>query len=155
MLISPDQSIAYFDFDLCSWFYVSSRRARHCRRLGIPTPWEDYVSVLRNRRDRASPTADGGDRPQVSESVLKAYPGLLEFLGATRYPDGTDRVPGSVSIFIDDTALKACLNDKDGEASAYVTADSFKGILDVLERKLQDDSLEWRSWKKGLRAKRK
>lgn len=153
-LWDADYAIAWFHWDDLCWYYESPRVAAAERRARGYTRREQHVSVLRVRSTRKGAGEDGSDLNALPESLLKAYPGVLEFLGATRYPDGGERVPGSLSFFIDEGQLKACLNDKDQECSAYVTGDAFKAILDTLEKKLQADSLDWRSWKKGLRRKK-
>jgi len=113
------------------------------------------VSFLSSRRSRPQPDGDAEGPLVVDEAALKAYPSVLSFLGADRYGDGTARERGTITFFADSTELKAAINDKDGEASAYVTGKSFKGILDVLDRKLTDDTLDWRAWKKKALPRRK
>lgn len=111
------------------------------------------VSVLRRRVARG-PGAEplGGLNPE-SPSV-KRFPGLSEFLGATVYGDGTDRLQGTISIFVADGKWKGSLNDRDQELSLYVTANDLVKLLDVLEAAVVKEEGDWRSWKKPLPKKR-
>lgn len=114
------------------------------------------MSVLRKR----NPVGDrgGSARPSWTEQSLKRWPGLFEFLTAVEYSPGDSRTPGSVTLFAEDgqEGCKACLNDKDQEQSAYVTGAGPLEALDALEKGLQKDSLDWRSWrgKKGVAKKK-
>lgn len=111
------------------------------------------MSILRRRTARG-PGAEplGGLNPDSPS--CKRFPGLSEFLGATIYPDGTDRIPGTIALFVAEGKWKAALNDRDQEMSLYVSGDSPQSVLEALEKQLTKEEADWRSWKKGLTKKK-
>lgn len=113
----------------------------------------DDVSVLRRFSDGGNGPGSAGGVPQ-DPSAGKAYPGLCEFLGALVYQDGSAREPGSITITVDAGRFRLSLNDKDQSCSATVTADNIGEGIKCLEKKLQEDTLDWRAWKKPLTRRR-
>jgi len=75
---------------------------------------------------------------------------LCEFLGSELYADGTDRQPGSLSIFVGDGKWKACLNDRDQDLMCFVTSDDLLKLLDAVERALHKEDADWRAQRKQL-----
>jgi len=70
---------------------------------------------------------------------------LWQFLTSVIWPDGGGkRRPGSLSVFMDDGELKACLSDKDLALVAFVTLDPTQPILEQLNELLEADTLDWR-----------
>jgi len=74
-----------------------------------------------------------------------SYCALVEFLGVSRWPDGTPRVPGTATLFADDGSWKLCLSDKDSQRIAFVTAGSPTEALERAEAGLRAGSLDWRA----------
>lgn len=72
------------------------------------------------------------------------FPNLFSFLRDTKYDNGDPRVPGAVSIFTSQGVLKACLNDKDQLATAFVEAATLHELIEVIERAICDDCTEWK-----------
>jgi hypothetical protein len=58
-------------------------------------------------------------------------------------------------FFVQDGMVKACLNDRDEQHTAWSAALSVGELLEVLEKGLQADSLEWRRNKGQIRGKQK
>lgn len=87
----------------------------------------------------------GADRQLDGSTKLAAkYPAIWEFLTLSIWEDGEPRVPGSITVFLQDGFLKACLIDKDADLVAFVSADSLEGILQALEAGIQDERMDWR-----------
>lgn len=72
------------------------------------------------------------------------FPNLFSFLRDTKYDNGDARTPGAVSIFTSQGVLKACLNDKDQLATAFVEAATLHELIEVIERAICDDCTEWK-----------
>lgn len=73
---------------------------------------------------------------------------LGEFLGDSRYEDGTPRRPGTLNVFYEDGKWKGCLNDRDQGLVAFLTGGSLGELLDDVERHLKEGGLDWRKAKK-------
>lgn len=89
----------------------------------------------------------------ADEASTKKYPYIVEFLSATKWDDGGARTPGTLTLFIEDGIWKACLNDRDGEASLYVTGATMGDCLSSIEKRASNpQGADWRAWK-GKRKK--
>jgi len=96
-------------------------------------------------RDDASRN-DGGSGVFDTDSLLPRRAPLLHlFLTDDKWDDGAPRVAGTILLFAEGGRYKACLNDRDGGRSVFVSGDSVEAILDALEAGLADDNLEWRA----------
>lgn len=102
------------------------------------------------------PTMTGGKGSAGGKSdckTLKKFPVLLSYLEDDAYEDGSKRERAKVSIFIEQGHVKAALNDGDAKRSCYVTADSLQDVLELLEKGLKDDSVDWRAWNQNTKKK--
>jgi hypothetical protein len=54
-----------------------------------------------------------------------------------------------MTLFLDGSGLKACLNDRDTGRTGWATAESFTALLGLLERQLREAKVEWRAAKPG------
>ncbi len=81
------------------------------------------------------------------------HPFLAAFLSKTTYEDSSPRKTGTLLVFVDQGALKACLSDRDVSEVAFISSGSFEALLDALEQGLREGELEWR--KAGGGAKRR
>lgn len=72
------------------------------------------------------------------------YPALYEFLTLTAWEDGTTRQSGSLTLFVDLGAWKACLNDKDASRVAFISGSSLDGVMQAAEAALVLSTLDWR-----------
>lgn len=70
---------------------------------------------------------------------------LWEFMTACKYEDGSARGLPSLTIFVDDQCLKACLNDRDQSQVAFVASDTLEGLWEALASGLEENTLDWRS----------
>lgn len=84
--------------------------------------------------------------------LLIRYPALSEYLALDEYPDGTKRVTSTLLLFVEESELKCCLNDRDQSRTCFVTGQTLSEMLDHLEAGLCDENLQWRRAKgKGRR----
>lgn len=72
------------------------------------------------------------------------WPALVEFLGSCSWPDGQERRPGTLLIFLDEGRLKACLSDRAQGLVLFTTGDSVTGLIDAVEASLCDPRADWR-----------
>lgn len=96
------------------------------------------------RRESAKGVGGGVGGPLVSGAFGERFPTVWEFLTRVQWDDGKRRSPGSLTIFMDDGAVKVCVFDKDAGEVAFVSAAGVDGLLEALERGLEGDSLDWR-----------
>ncbi len=83
--------------------------------------------------------------PQLDdESFRLSYPALHEYLTLDHWDDGTPRRTSTLLTFCEEGQWKACLNDREAERSAWVSAEVFEDVLLALDRRLADGTVEWR-----------
>jgi len=77
-----------------------------------------------------------------------------EFLTSTRWamPPGPRRT-GTVNFFCDAGKVKALLNDRDANLTAFVTLDPSKGLWEAVEEALLSTSTDWRLVQKQSQGK--
>lgn len=78
------------------------------------------------------------------DDLLSPYPGVCDFLGQDQWEDGSPRVTGSLTLFLDDGRLKACVSDKDGHRILFVTGSTLAAILDAVEVAVVSGEGDWR-----------
>lgn len=98
------------------------------------------------RRGSSSSQGPASGSCAATAADLARFPALLEFVSAERWPDGEAREPGTVLVFVEAGALKACVSDRAQQAVAFVTAgeSGLGGLLDRLESLLASGGLDWR-----------
>jgi hypothetical protein len=84
----------------------------------------------------------------------ESLPLLVEFLTRVKYDDGSDRVPGSMTFFVEGGALKVCLSDKDQLLVGFLTLPSLKEALRAMEKALKDDKVDWRAQRSAVGRKK-
>lgn len=105
-----------------------------------------------NRREPQARPSGRGDG--LSTCALKARcPTLAEFLESTTFGDGSPRIVPTLTLFLEQGVLKACLNDREEGMIAFISAGSLTGLLEALEEALILDTLDWRP--SVTRAKKK
>jgi len=120
------------------------RSPRKARRKPYSNPWTDAMK----RPDAAKQTPDAIGLTDDAKFVA-AFPRVHEFLTCDKWDDGKSRVTGSLSLFIEQGVWKACLNDRDTEASLYVTGETTLACMKALEGRLDGTKeADWRAWKK-------
>jgi hypothetical protein len=99
--------------------------------------------VAISRRENVS-----GDRylSKVESCPLgKRFPDLLEFLTLSRWPDGEERLPGGLSVFLNQGMLKACLRDPSSSSVCFVSAKSLTELLACLDKVSGGVEGDWRT----------
>lgn len=97
---------------------------------------------------RRSAASGAGLPPGVAgvDVVLsRSHPRLHDHLTVVKWDDGQPREPSTMMILCEQGRWKACLNDRAESRSAWVSADAFSTLLDVLEAGLESDKLDWRA----------
>jgi hypothetical protein len=107
------------------------------------------------KRRVASGGEPGGEGRSNECELSVKYPHLFEFLTERAYDDGSEREPGTMTVFLERGWLKACLNDKDGGMVAFVASESLAGLLGACDEGLAYDNLDWRQQKAGPRKPNK
>jgi len=91
----------------------------------------------------AKATLKMGAKPAALEvddsDFAKACPILYAFLAANENGAGKARERSSLSIFCEGGRWKVSLNDRDVEASLFVTLDTITDAFDAIERQLAKD----------------
>jgi hypothetical protein len=77
--------------------------------------------------------------------MSKLYPTLMEFISSASFQDGSSREGGSITWFLQDGLLKACLRDKTLGAVAFVSGSSLTALLKAMEQGLVSGKMEWRA----------
>jgi hypothetical protein len=86
----------------------------------------------------------GSPQPAEPGEWLKSLPTLASFLCDLTFSDGSSRQTGTMLLFTEDGAWKACLIDRADSVTAFVSAKSPGALLAALEKGLERDSLDWR-----------
>lgn len=78
------------------------------------------------------------------EAMLK-WPGLWEHLTVVEWPDdGGERKTSTITLFMGQQGLTACLSDKANGVTCFANATTLKGLLDELEAAVQSPDTVWR-----------
>jgi hypothetical protein len=93
------------------------------------------------------PQGPGGVIQQPAEEWAAEYPHVWEFISLDKWEDGSPRIPGSITLFAEDGAWKACLNDKGMQLVAFVTARSAEGLFEAMQGALMTGLADWRKSK--------
>lgn len=94
---------------------------------------------------RVAAGGEGCDIPvSLDCEICKKYPDLAEFLGVSRWPDGSDRVPGTMLLCVEAGRWKCWLNDKDANLSCWVSGDSLAKALAAASKAVGSGGGDWR-----------
>jgi len=112
---------------------------------------EDVMALER----RTGPVGMGGAKlPQWKEDDFSVdHPSLVSFLKDDKWSDGTPRVTGTISLFVQEGALKAAINDKDRGVVGFISAPAFYELLFAIDQGIEHDSIEWRPAARGPAGK--
>lgn len=103
--------------------------------------------ALTRRTDRG---VSNRDTPMSLDCPFgKAYPGLAEFVSQTKWPDGSERVCGTLLLLCEDGRAKVWVNDKDGGVSCWVSGDTLAAALKAAEKAVTGTGGDWRAPPKG------
>jgi len=107
------------------------------------TTWETYVMSFleKSRPSKAGPVAFiQANCPWLSKSC----PALHEYLTVGELPGGEVRQTSTVTIFTEGGLWKACLSERDAEATLFASGDTVESCLDNLEERLKAPHVDWR-----------
>lgn len=110
------------------------------------------------RRESGSEKVSKLEGQSVSEAdgaFFKKYPALSEFLDLEEWEPGQTRERGTMTLFFEQGAFKAAVNDRDSGLVAFVSKQSFQGLLEAIEKGLQTGSLDWRAQKGKVQGRAK
>lgn len=104
---------------------------------------QEFIRMAMKKPNDAplKPMANAWDAKDVFKVDM---PNIYEFLTATRWDDGSPRMPGSMSIFVQVGVLKACINDKELKRVAFVEAPTWDELLAQIDMAICDDNTVWR-----------
>ena len=97
---------------------------------------------------KPSVSGSGGRSSNVTIStgtLLTAFPHVLEFLTLHKWEDGSQRIPGTLLVFVDGSMWKGCLKDKNGPRVTFVSSSDLDGLFLAIEDGLKEDNLDWRA----------
>jgi len=133
--------------------YVSGPGIRGIRLLGVgrrelwvricQLPLEQQIMGVFDSIVGFSGPSAGGREPSDDE-FKKKYPSLFELMTATKYPDGKDRLPSSITVFCEDGLFKGVLAEKTAELNLWGTGATLKALLGTLEARLAEPKPDWR-----------
>lgn len=92
--------------------------------------------------DAASKGSPGAAGPLGG--VFGVTPAVMEYLTAASYPDGSPRERSTISVFVEDGVVKACLSDRDQARTLWRSGPSVEDALMALETAIADGSADWR-----------
>lgn len=88
----------------------------------------------------------GASVPPASDAT--ALPALVEFLSASRYADGVERVTGTLTVFFEQGKWKCCLNDRDQEVCGWIAVSELVDLPLALDLLMQEGKVDWREVRK-------
>lgn len=74
-------------------------------------------------------------------------PNVYAFLTQTRYDDGSFRTTATLLFFVEDAAIKVCINDRENNRSLFRRSGSIWGALDAVEEAIGGGSADWKAKK--------
>lgn len=84
-----------------------------------------------------------GGAPE-GDALSAAWPALWRYLTDDRWDDGSPRERATVLLVVEGPFVKAWLNDRAAQRSAWVTGVGLEDTLKTLDQGLAQDSLAWR-----------
>lgn len=140
----------------CGYCYANIRgRASFKGHRGYRPKPDPVVENLAMALKKRVLTPEGSTGKMMPGKMGLACPHLFEHLTLTAYDDGTERVPSTLTIFLDGQGFKACLNDRDQGLTAFYFAESLDGLFSGLEKALAADTLTWKANGQGAAQKKK
>jgi len=84
------------------------------------------------------------NKPLVMSAWSESFPMLWDYLTTSVYDGGESRLTSSLTIFVQDGVLKACVNDRDLDRSAFFTGETMEDLLISVDDSLREDDCDWR-----------
>lgn len=122
------------------------------KQLPWEPKWEGVMSVLRARGPL--PPSTSGKLTPLGDDFSQLYPGIWEMLSAPMGPDGASRQGSTLMLFCQDGQCKGCLNDRDQDLVAFLSAGGVDSLLLAMEEGLQKDTIAWRAPKPYRKGKK-
>lgn len=88
----------------------------------------------------------GGCASEACE-IMRAYPALTEFLACEAWEPGLGRITGTLLLCSEGGRWRAWLNDRDSQASTWVSGPSLTALLLAADGGLRLGGLDWRAAK--------
>jgi hypothetical protein len=108
---------------------------------------------MKKREAAERPTANSYMSTSAFPKEFECRELLAEFLTSTRWDDGTERLPGSMTIYYSNGRIGLSINDKAQECVCYGTVPLGGSVLDLAEQMLGDESTVWRESRPTVRKK--
>lgn len=129
---------------------------RVVRQITIPADlwsWLDYhqqreVVMSYFKKPSVGEPMKKGKKGEALVPEIVGAPTVAHFLGSDAWPDGEVRERSSLVIFVEDSVFKACLSEKNLQATLWATSATFAGLLEALEDRLTADAPDWRRARK-------
>jgi len=86
----------------------------------------------------------GGSTTLNDQDFEVLYPTLHLYMTQVVWPDGTVRIPSTISVFVDGGVVKVVLKDRDQGLCLWAAAPTMGDLLGVLDALLADPKAEWR-----------
>jgi hypothetical protein len=110
------------------------------------------ANFLRRPSSNGVRSADGA--ASVDCAYCQRYPALAEFLTLSEWEPGQLRVTGTLLLFVEEGVWKACLHDRDDCKAAFVSSETFQGLLERVDEGLRGDDFDWRNKRQQSPRKR-
>lgn len=99
------------------------------------------MALLRPAR---SASRGGSPLVPVDPECVEAYPSLLSWLSDDSWADGEARQRSTLLVVIEGDQWKACVIDKDSDATLWASARTLGDLLAAMEARLTDPDADWR-----------
>lgn len=131
--------------------YCEPGRSRNVERLGSEGIGDEVAAFL--RRATAVPGGTDGDKTFPDPKFAKDWPALYEYMTLTKWPEGGDRKPCSLTLFAEDGSLKGCLSEKNDGLVLFCAGKTLVTMLNALEGLLTAQDTPWRKSGGGMAPK--
>jgi hypothetical protein len=84
----------------------------------------------------------------ANDAWQEAYPALYELLAAGLY-EGEQRKPATLSIFVSEGRLKACVRDRHTKQALWLTLEGNIDLIREIEDAITSSAGEWRAFRSG------
>jgi hypothetical protein len=117
-------------------------------RPGAPRRRSPCMAIHR----RSAPAAGGSESaltPRSQGEYWDRLPAVLEFLSASRWPDGASRSTGTVMVFFEAGFWKCWVHDRDAAQGAFLSARTLPELMQEVEEAVATGKGDWRADRKG------
>lgn len=104
---------------------------------------EVALSFLKSHAEKDAKSV--GTASKEGQAFIKQFAAIMEYLSASKYPDGSERTTSTLTFFADDNVCKVVLNDRDQGKSLWSSGATPLDALVALEAMLRAGEGEWRA----------